>query len=293
LRPHIQDRFTTINPSPSPGALASSGNSRPDLMRIWHRAFHSYSRSELTMPHKDKLLSKRVADLLQNTSFFGFLSCRMPYALSRPSESCMSRSPPKYLENDTFPSWHFARSNEEITHRDDACGESSSGYRYERPLLCCFPSPDVDPKLSVVPKYLCCIARIVSLVAESAFYQSQRIGMRLGSFTQDSDGYIRISSRNAVFDSGTGFNLVFDHAYPKPGYDKRMWTVLPISIYGQPKSKSRRCSGLVLQQTADGDSVRKGTFVYYSNSWSLTPPSDLRVLLEALKTAAPRIIMIA
>jgi hypothetical protein len=298
LRPRIQNRVATSYPPPLPGALAFSGNSRSDLIRIWHRALNSYSRSELTMPHKDKLvalqgISKRVAELLQDTLFFGFLSCRMPYALCWRPRGYTSMSPPGDLENDTFPSWYFARSNEEITNGDDICEKSSSGYRYERPLLCHFPSPDLDPTLSVVPKYLCCITRIVSVVAESGLDQSQRIGMRLDSFTQDSDGHVSISSRNAINDSLEGFNLVFDHAYLKPDYDKRTWTVLPISIYSRTTSEIRGCSGLILQQTADGDFVRKGTFRCYSHSCSLTPPSDLQVLLDALKMAAPRFVMIA
>jgi hypothetical protein len=292
LRPHVKDRFVVVRPSPLPGALAFSRNSRSDLIYIWVRAFTSYSRSELTMPHKDKLvalqgISKRIAELLGDTLFFGFLSCRMPYTLCWRPGGFMSTQ--RNLENDTFPSWHFARSNEEITHQDDACEESSSGYRYERPLLCYFPSPDLDPTLSVVPKFLCCITRIVSVVAESAFDRSQRIGLRLDSFTQDSNGQVGISSQNTVFDSFKGIKLVFDHAYQKSEYDKRTWTLLPVSIYGRPGSESRHCSGLVLQRTADGDFLRKGTFVCYGDSSS----SDLCVLLGALNVAAPRFVMIA
>jgi hypothetical protein len=49
------------------------------------------------------------------------------------------------------------------------------------------------------------------------------------------------------------------------------------------------CVGLFLQQTGDGTFVRKGMFTCY---WR-RPGSDLALLLEALRSAKPRLVMIS
>lgn len=295
-QPHIWDRFTAFSRSPLPGQLGFSGNSRSDLIYIWCQAFQSYSQSELTMPNQDKLvalqgISKRVATLLHDTLFFGFLSCRMPYQLCWAPGGNVT--PRRELENDSFPSWHFARSNEEITFSGIPYQESYRGSRYERPLLCYFHHPELDPEAAVVPKYLCCVAKTVSLVAASCFEQSQRTSLRLVESTKGSDGQVRIASQNKKIDSfGSLLNIVLDHAW-ESRHDRRTWTLMPVYVSGHPMPgttpESRLCSGLVLLRTANGDFVRKGVFRCSGSS----PVSNIGVLLEAFGKARPEFVMIA
>lgn len=213
----------------------------------------------------------------------------MPYLLCWAARGIMS--PRRDLENFAFPSWHFARSNEEIGYGDDACKKAKSGYRYERPLLSYFHSPELDPESSVVPTYLCCVARIVSLVAESEFEPSQRISLRLVGFTVDSDRQVRIASQNdGTYDSSGNLNITFDHVWESGGYDKRMWTLMPVYVAGHPMpGTAQECSGLVLERTANGDFVRKGAFNSYGDSTVCT----MGVLLEALSKTRPEFVMIA
>lgn len=299
-RPHMLDWIRPESPSPLPGALEFSGNSRADLVYIWNCAFQSYSRSTLTMPNQDKLIalqgiSKRVAELLQDTLYFGFLSCRMPYSLCWVVDYYGLRRPG--IENESFPSWHFARSNDRLHQHDDPYGASKVTRRYERPLLCYFHSPDLDPTSSVVPRYLCCVAKIIILVADSSdFLQSQQIRLNLAEITENADGNVRIVSRNKERSTLTSFHVNFDHAWNSQ-YDRRMLTLMPVYTSGHPMpgdAKDRRaCSGLVLQQITDGGFVRKGTFTCYKH-FSVDPYDfSLDLLLKALSKARPKLVMIA
>jgi hypothetical protein len=296
-QPHINDRPTATSRSPLPGALASSGTPRSDLIHLWNDALGTYSRSTLTMPNKDRLIalqgiSKRIAELLQDILFFGFLTCRMPYSLCWASEGSMTT--PNSLKNYAFPSWHFARSNDGVFLRHSSYDENEIGRRFERPLSCYFNSTNLDPALSVVPKYLCCIARIVLLVAESELEQSPpalelSLGLRLDNFVKYSDEIVKIFSSNGRYDSYSRFNIIFDGGNRGSNSDKRAWTLLPVCISGRPKSRRRPCSGLVLRQTSCGDFVRQGIFIHDGTS----RPSHPYVLLEALEAATPRFFMIA
>jgi hypothetical protein len=293
-QPHIDDRLPIKIPSPLPGELASSDTPRSDLIRLWNSVVLNYSRSTLTMPNKDRLIalqgiSKRIAGLLQDTLFFGFLSCRMPYSL------CWTSGGPVgaqiSLENCAFPSWHFARLNSEVFLHDSACEGDESRDRFERPLLYYFHSPDLDPTLSVVPKYLCCISRTVLLVAEKEFEQSPglAISFHLDSFTKDSDGRVKVFSPTESYDLHSRVSMIFDRAVPGYNSGKRTWTLLPVGISVHRTSPYHPYSGLVLQQTSHRDFVRQGAFFSYE-----TPGDpDPGVLLKAVEAATPRIIMIA
>ena len=217
----------------------------------------------------------------------------MPYLLCW--AACGIMSPRRELENVAFPSWHFARSNEEIGYGDDTCKKGKSGYRYERPLLSYFHSPELDPESSVAPKYLCCVAKIVSLVADSEFEPSQRISLRLVGFTVDFDRQVRIASQNdgGTYDSSGNLNITFDHVWESGGYCRRTWTLMPVYISGHPMpgtaQEKRLCFGLVLERTANGDFVRKGAFNIYGDSTVCA----MGVLLEALSKTRPEFVMIA
>jgi hypothetical protein len=312
-RPHIRDRPAITTPFPLPGALAFSENSRSTLIHCWNNAFNSYTQCKLTIPNKDKLIalqgiSKRIAGLLQDTLFFGFLSCRMPYSL------CWISGDPLNMEsgpeNCAFPSWHFARSNKALSILNNVCGGDKSYAGFEMPLLCYFHSPDLDPSLSMVPKYLCCIARTVSLVTEVVHGRSLPLTLtrRLDDIAEDSvrkivglprsdasEPFQGFGVTSETSESLQGFDITFDHDHQKSEYDERACmtlTLMPVFTTGRPMADDRYCEGLVLQQTANGDHVRKGVFTCYS-AYGLSPISNLGVLLEALEAATPRFIMIA
>jgi hypothetical protein len=246
------------------------------------------------MPNKDRLIalqgiSKRIAGLLQDTLFFGLLSCRMPYSLCWTSGGPVNTQ--ISLENCAFPSWHFARLNSEVFLHDSACEGDESRNCFERPLLYYFHSPDLDPTLAVVPRYLFCISRIVLLVAEKEFEQSPglAISFYLDNFTKDSDGKVKVFSRTESYDHYSSFTMIFDRATPGYNSGKRTWTLLPVIISVHRTSQYHSYSGLVLQQTSHGDFVRQGIFFSYEAPGSPDPG----MLLKAAEAATPRFIMIA
>jgi hypothetical protein len=221
--------------------------------------------------------------------FFGFLSCRMPYVLCWVAHSIFG--PRRRLENDAFPSWHFARSNEVINLESIPCKKGKSGYRYERPLLSYFHSPKLDPESSVVPTYLCCVARTISLVAESDFEREKKINLRLVGSKERPDGQVEITSRSVgLMQSSLGsLSITYDHTW-ETQYDRRTWTLLPVYVSGHLTTQENLyCSGLLLEQVANGDCVRKGAFSCGGGSTAC----DVDVLLEALGKARPRFVMIA
>jgi len=118
--PHLPNHMVVSERlGPCAGSFSALNVTSSHLTTLWFRALFTYTRTNLTEPKKDKLItvlgiSKRVAKALGDTLWQGFLSPTLPYSLcwyatcrpeNRESEPCEA------LVNDAFPSWHFARSN--------------------------------------------------------------------------------------------------------------------------------------------------------------------------------------
>jgi hypothetical protein len=208
----------------------------------------------------------------------------MPYALCWRSGD---RKDYTLMKNRAFPSWHFARLNQQL--HDDYLEEYSPGrFLHKRPLLCCFHSPDLDPTLPVVLKYLCCVARVVLAEAESANGDSGYRHLHLWNLRGGAEGKLLIYAKK-THDGSPGIIMDFDQAYDMSTHDNRIWTLLPVYIFGRSKARGRWCVGLVLLRRRRGGFVRKGTFHCREDSSSC----GLRVLLKALEMARPSFIMIS
>jgi hypothetical protein len=324
-RPHVSQRHDVQPLRPLPGYLGPRVGQWPrsELIATWCNAIWTYSRTNLSKPDEDKLVAvqgvtKRIAGFLNDSLYYGFLSSTLPHALcwSRPPES---RNPEGHtMDNSSFPSWHFARLNEEclfseqhtLQHR--ARGETLPG---SMPLLRIIPDPGLDRTLPALPKYLYCLAKTVSLVIkpEPSRPSIERVlpRLNLNHFTTDpSTNHTTISS---TFGTGA-LKVTLDHACQESHLSRQPWTLLPVYITapaqncrdgrrslrilhkgrdvdGEDFMFARRmcCVGLFLQQTDDGTFVRKGMFTCY---WR-RPRSDLALLLEALRSAKPRSVMIS
>jgi hypothetical protein len=111
LLPHTREALPM-----RPGQLSNPAISRGDLLDLWPQVLYTYSGTQLTMPDKDKMVavqgvSKRIAELLNDTLYFGFLASTLPQSICW--NVCDADSP-EQAENQSYPSWHFARWNKQI-----------------------------------------------------------------------------------------------------------------------------------------------------------------------------------
>jgi hypothetical protein len=324
-RPHVSQRHDVQPLRPLPGYLGPRVEpwSRSALIATWCNAIWTYSRTSLSKPDEDKLIAvqgvtKRIAGLMDDSLCYGFLSSTLPHALcwSRPPEG---RNPEGHtVDNGSFPSWHFARLNEEFQFSE----QHTLQYRASRDtlpesmsLLRIITDPDLDHTLPALPTHLYCLAKTVSLKIkpEPSRPSISRVLPRLNlnhSTTNPSTNHSTISS---TFGTGA-LKVTLDHACHESHLCGQPWTLLPVYITAPAQNcrDGRRsfrvshagrdasaedfmfasrmcCVGLFLQQTGDGTFVRKGMFTCY---WR-RPGSDLALLLEALRSAKPRLVMIS
>ena len=324
-RPHITQRHDVQPLRPLPGYLSPRAEPWPrsELIAIWCNAIWTYSRTTLTKPEEDKLVAvqgvtKRIAGLLGDPLCYGFLSCTLPHALcwSRPPES---RNPGGHtVENGSFPSWHFARVNEEFLFSEQQILQrraSNDTLPESMPLLRIIPDLNFESTLPVLPKHLYCLARTVSLTIkpEPSRPSKESVLPRLNLkeiTTNPNTNHSTISSN-----LGTGaLKITLDHACHESHLCRQPWTLLPVYITSPARNcydgrrslrvlhlgrdahaedftfaKRLCCAGLFLQQVDDGSFVRRGMFTCY---WR-RPGSDLALLLEALRSAKPRLVMIS
>jgi hypothetical protein len=324
-RPHVSQRHDAQPLRPLPGYLGPRVEpwSRYELIATWCNAIWTYSRTSLSKPDEDKLIAvqgvtKRIADLMDDSLCYGFLSSTLPHTLcwSRPPEG---RNPEGHtVDNESFPSWHFARLNEEFQFSE----QHTLQYRTSRdifpesiPLLRILTDPDLDHSLHALPKYLYCLAKTVSLVIkpETSRPSIERVLPRLNLTQFSTNPSTNHSTVSSTFGTGA-LKVTLDHSCQESHLSRRLWTLLPVYITAPAQNcrdgrralrvlhKSRDagtadfmfarrmcCVGLFLQQTGDGSFLRKGMFTCY---WR-RPESDLALLLEALRNAKPRLVMIS
>lgn len=324
-RPHITQRHDVQPFRPLPGYLGPRAEpwSRSELIATWCNAIWTYSRTMLTKPNEDKLIAvqgvtKRIAGLLSDSLCYGFLSCTLPHALcwSRPPES---RNPEGHtVENASFPSWHFARLNEEFLFSE----QHTLQYRASRDtfpesmaLLRIIPNPDLNSTLHILPKYLYCLARTVSLTIkpEPSRPSKERVLPRLNLTEFTTNPTTNHSTISSTFGTGA-IKVTLDHACQESHLSSQAWTLLPVYITTLARNcrdgrrslrilhqgrdagaedfnfaKRLCCVGLFLRQTGDGVFVRKGIF----NCYWRRPGSDLALLLGVLRTAKPRLVMVS
>jgi hypothetical protein len=278
----------------------------PDLAFIWFSALVTYSHTRLTEPNKDKLIalhgiSKRIADLLGDNLWHGFLSSGLPYSLCWYA-SCKNRCDFHDVpEDNALASWQFVRSNHQwsfVKH-----------YPGEKPLLCIVDGL-ADSSL------MCCIGSIVPLQLEleagHASWQRPPHMLTIFGLAAESDGRRVVGSyraRMGCSDVGSTFNAHLDHTID-PADGKLSWLLLPVcwetnrwrwrpggmtyeealmTDYPHLNTGLTRFSALILQPNADGDLVRVG---FLHNREYLTN-ANLLVLLEAIQKAKPRFLMIS
>ncbi|GAB7329013.1 hypothetical protein MBLNU13_g00864t2 [Cladosporium sp. NU13] len=324
-RPHVSQRHDVQPLRPLPGYLGPRAEPWPRsvLVVTWCNAIWTYSRTTLTKPNEDKLVAvqgvtKRIAGLLDDSVSYGFLSCTLPHALcwSRPPES---RNPEGHtVDNHSFPSWHFARVNEEFLFSEQHTLQyraSHDTFPESMALLGIIPDPDLDHILPVLPKYLYCLAKSVSLIIKPkpSRLSKERVLPRLDLTHFTTNPTTNHSTISSTFGTGA-LKITLDHACQESHLSRQPWTLLPVYITTLARNSrdGRRslrvlhkgrdagaedfmfakrlcCVGLFLQQTGDGTFVRKGMFTCY---WR-RPGSDLALLLAALKSAKPRLVMIS
>lgn len=324
-RPHVSQRHDVQPLRPLPGYLGPRVEPWPrsDLIATWCNAIWTYSRTALTKPDEDKLVAvqgvtKRIAGLMNDSVCYGFPSSTLPHALcwSRPSES---RNPEGHtMENTSFPSWHFARLNEEFLFSEQHTLQYRASHNTlpeSMPLLRIIPNPDLDHTLPVLPNYLLCLARTVSLTInpEPSRASIPRVLPRLHLTQFTTNPSTNHSTISSTFGPGA-VKVTLDHSCQESDLSRQPWTLLPVYITAPAQNRreasrslrvlyrgreangedfmlARRmcCVGLFLRQTDDGTFVRKGMFTCY---WR-HPGSDLALLLEALRSAKPRLVMIS
>lgn len=223
------------------------------------------------------------------------------------------------MENCAFPSWHFARLNKEFLFSEQhilqyhACRDTLP---QSMALLRIIPDPDIDSTLPVLPKYLHCLARTVSLVIkpEPSRPPTAEIVLRLHLAQFATHPITNHSKLSSTFGTGA-LKITLDHASHESHLSRQPSTLLPVYITApaQNRRNGRRslrvlhqgreagaedlmlarrmcCVGLFLQQISDGTFVRKGIFICCGFG---QPGSDLALLLEALRSAKPRLVMIS
>ena len=178
-----------------PGQLSSpnlSSKSRKTVLWLWGCAISRYTQTVLSVPNKDKMvavqgISQRIAESLDDTLFFGFIACTLPRSLCwYVKDEDRRHKLPEQAENEFFPSWHFARSNEELSlPKFDS--------RKIKPLMVLFHNSKVDPTLPAAPEFLGCVSRTISLAVNLEKVMTTSVPQRrhclyLQDITQSSNG---------------------------------------------------------------------------------------------------------
>lgn len=310
-RPYVTKNNAKSSPRPLPGRLAVSDSSseRSRWIILWCRAVRTYSKAKLTSPDKDKLvaihgISTRIADLLGEPLFFGFLPSTLPWSLCWKSEAVAQFSyPTSCAQNDHFPSWHFARQNEWILmpRGGPRFWEKGFGERSVRYLMCTLDHSLLDQTLPTAPKHLCCLARAMFLVIQGSLEKaspemeadtSRQHCLDLKKHTYSSTDKRIIIVSTISSDAGT-FWVHLDHESMNSEFTEQPWLLLPVYI-SEPRtissaSDAGHCAGLLLQKSADGDLVRRGVFQCERRGGD----ASLDVLLEALLHTKAGIVMVA
>jgi hypothetical protein len=293
-----------------PGQLSSlhlSTKSRSTILWLWRCAISRYTQTTLTVPNKDKMaavqgISQRIAESLNNTLFFGFLACTLPQSLCWYVEDGARRHKlPDQAENDSFPSWHFARSNEGISlPRFDG--------RKIKPLMTLFHNSKVDPLLPAAPEFLGCVARTISLAIKletvTTSVPRRKHCLYLQETMQSSDEELSLVHAVPTHSDYNTVRLTLDQPYLESDLKNSPWVLLPVYLEGPLRTLHRQqkfmgngpvsdkhrltCHGLFLLRSANGDLLRKGVFACTGDEWN----PNLYRLFDAMKRARPNFVII-
>jgi len=293
FHPHVKDRTGML-----PGKLSGPEKSRRTLLWLWYWVVWHYSATQLTRPNEDKIVAvqgvnKRIADSLNDTLFFGFLASAMPQSMCWRTGSDPSSAP---ADNQSYPSWHFARLNTRVCLEDTTDREGG----FNRPLVALFHNSKVDPTLPAVPEFLACVARTISLAVRSddddGFPGRQHM-LSLSRSTQHADGQHTLRSSILTSREAEPLFLTLDQQCLESDLASCRLVLLPVSLEGPLhalQKKQRLASndeeraenslwlkGLLLQRKRNGDFLHKGV----SNCYDERGGATMRSLLEALRRA--------
>ena len=304
--PYVAERDCTL-----PGQLSNPNTSRDRLLSLWRSAMLQYSGTQLTMPNKDKLvavqgISKRIAGSLNDDLFFGFLKSTMPQSMCW--QHIGGRWALEQTENQSYPSWHFARLNTQVYV---PCPMPDRA-QFDAPLLALFHNSNVNPALPAVPEFLGCVARTVRLkvkLEQDTQYLSPIHNLNFnGSTLHSGDQQTLICSIPTKTlweeEDRSTLLLTLDQPCLESVLGNTMWVLMPVSVEGslsalrkkprsmiegrQPDRNLLRCRGLFLQRKTNGSLVRKGAFICGNADGG----TNLCLLLEALERARPRFIVL-
>jgi hypothetical protein len=296
---------------PCAGSIAADSSTH--LTNLWLRALYTYTRTNLTQPNKDKLIAvlgigKRISKTLGDTLWHGFLACTLPYSLcwyaacnlDKMRETC------EVAVNDSFQSWHFARSNHRLKF---------VRIRGAEPLLRIWDAPTDSDRLCY------CIGKVVPLQVPLDINRPLRKlsphSLILFRFVVEAGGarltssYVSDAGGERYRDSWEGtkvglghFEVRLDHPHVYESNLKLSWLLLPVcwrtvrrSSYrdsgirrsSHRDSGIRGFTGLLLRARSNGELVQVG--LLYNMAHLMR--DDLAAMLEAVRKAKPRLLVIS
>lgn len=162
------------------------------------------------------------------------------------------------MDNNSFPSWHFARLNEEFLFSEQHTLQYRASHNTDlrsMALLRIIPDPSLDMTLPTLPKYLYCLAKTVSLVIKPEpsrpLVESVLLRLHLAQLTTNPSTISSTISSN--FTTGA-VKVTLDHAYHEAHPSRHPWTLLPVYITAPAQNgRDGRDSLRVLHKGLDAD----------------------------------------